>query len=95
MDGPSPVTPEALRAAVAKDMERMIAAVSAAVNSAPDGAWIEASEEPVRDALAVFRQQIYQKALQLKVQAAEAAFPPSGRNIAPVQGPGADQQGHR
>jgi hypothetical protein len=76
MEGRNQVTPEALRAAVAQDVQRMIDEVSAAVGSAPDGQWIEASEERVRDATALFRQQLYEKALQLKAQAAEAAFSP-------------------
>jgi hypothetical protein len=84
MDGPSQVTPEALRAAVAEDIQRMLETVSAAVGQAPDGAWIEASEERVRDALAALRQQIFQKALQLKAQAAEAAFSPSAGKSTPV-----------
>jgi len=37
MDGPSQVTPEALRAAVAEDIQRMLETVSAAVGQAPDG----------------------------------------------------------
>jgi hypothetical protein len=76
MDGPSKVTPEGLRAAVARDFQFLIEEVSAAVSGASDGQWIDASEERVRDATALFRQQLYQKALQLKAQAAEAAFPP-------------------
>lgn len=84
MDGPSKVTPEALRAAMEQDLRRLIEAVSGAVSGAPDGQWIEASEERVRDATALFRQQLYAKALQLKAQAAEAAFPPGGGNRASV-----------
>jgi hypothetical protein len=84
MDGPSKVTPEALRAAVARDFQCLIEEVSAAVSGASDGQWIEASEERVRDATALFRQQLYQKALPLKAQAAEAAFPPGGGNRAAV-----------
>jgi hypothetical protein len=84
MDGPSQVTPEALQVAVAQDVQQMLEAVSVAVSHAPDGAWIEASEERVRDALAALRQQVFQKALQLKAQAAEAAFPPYAGNRAPV-----------
>ena len=84
MDGPSQVTPEALGAAVAEDIQRMRETVSAAVGQTPDGAWIEASEERVRDALAALRQQVFHKALQLKAQAAEAAFPPSAGNRTPV-----------
>lgn len=76
MDGRNQVTPEALRAAVAEDVQRMIDEVSAAVGHAPDGQWIEASEERVRNAMAELRRQVFQKSLQLKAQAAEAAFSP-------------------
>jgi hypothetical protein len=76
MDGRNQVTPEALRAAVAQDVQRMIDEVSAAVGNAPDGRWIAASEERVRNAMAELRRQVFQKSLQLKAQAAEAAFSP-------------------
>jgi hypothetical protein len=51
--------------------------VAAAVNHAPAGQVINASEEQVRDLLADFRQATYQTALQLRSDAAQAAFPPS------------------
>jgi hypothetical protein len=38
---------------------------------------IRDSEEKSRDALDRFRQVAYEKAIQMKVNAAEAAFPPS------------------
>ncbi len=38
---------------------------------------IRDSEEKARDALDRFRQVAYEKAIQMKVNAAEAAFPPS------------------
>ena len=51
--------------------------VAAAVNHAPAGQIINASEEKVRDLLADFRLATYQVALQLRTDAAQAAFPPS------------------
>jgi hypothetical protein len=93
MEGRNQVTPEALRAAVARDFQRVVEEVSAAVSGASDGQWIDASEERVRDATALFRQQLYQKALQLKIEAAQAAFPPGAGKSGAVQGVGADQQG--
>jgi hypothetical protein len=51
--------------------------VTDAVNRAPAGQVINASEEKVRDLLADFRQATYQAALQLRTDAAQAAFPPS------------------
>jgi uncharacterized membrane protein YccC len=62
---------------VREDIEKCLQEVTAAVNQAPEGALIDASEEPVREALARLRQAIYQKAIQMKVDAAEAAFSPS------------------
>ena len=48
-----------------------------AVNQAPAGQVLHASEEKGRDLLADFRQATYQAALQLRPDAAQAAFPPS------------------
>ena len=42
-----------------------------------DGQWLADSEEPVRELSADFRRQAYEKAVQMRVDAAEAAFPPS------------------
>ena len=51
--------------------------VADAVNNAPAGQVINASEEKVRDLLARFRVQTYEAAVQLRLEAAQAAFPPS------------------
>ena len=59
------------------DMEAYLASVIDAVNEAPDGAWIAGSEEQVRDLSADFRRRVFEKAVQMRVDAAEAAFPPS------------------
>ena len=57
--------------------EQLCQDVAAAVNGAPAGQVVNASEEQVRDLLADFRQATYQAALQLRTDAAQAAFPPS------------------
>jgi hypothetical protein len=57
--------------------EQLCQEVAAAVNAAPAGQVINASEEQVRDLLADFRTDTYQTAVQLRLEAAEAAFPPS------------------
>ena len=57
--------------------EQLCQDVAAAVNRAPAGQVINASEEQVRDLLADFRQATYQAALQLRTDAAQAAFSPS------------------
>ena len=56
--------------------EQLCQDVAAAVDQAPAGQVINASEEKVRDLLADFRQATYQAALQLRLDAAQAAFPP-------------------
>ena len=58
--------------------QTMLREVAEAVNKAPDGAWINGSEMQVRDALAVFRRKAYEKALQMRTDAAQAAFSPGG-----------------
>ena len=57
--------------------EKLCQDVAAAVNQAPAGQIINASEEKVRDLLADFRLATYQATLQLRLEAAQAAFPPS------------------
>ena len=78
-----------LEVLVREDIEKCLQEVTAAVNHAPEGAVIDQSEGPVREALARLRQAMYQKAIQMRVDAAEAAFSPSdGRRRRPEkQGP--------
>jgi hypothetical protein len=79
-----------LRATVAADFEVMLKQTADALNAARDGAIIADSEMIVRDALARFRQKVYERAVQLKAdKAAAAAFSPSAQrqgNAAPEQG---------
>lgn len=58
--------------------EETMAQVVEAVSAAPDGHWIDASEERCRDVLGEFRQKAYETALQMKIEATEnnVAFPP-------------------
>ena len=72
--------------------EQLCQDVTAAVNAAPAGAVINQSEEKVRDLLADFRLATYQAALQLRTDAAQAAFPPSA---APADGIASPEQGAR
>jgi hypothetical protein len=67
-----------LRAALAQQFEQLCQDVTAAVNGAAPGRVITDSEEKVRDLLARFRQRAYQAAVQLRLEAAQAASPPSG-----------------
>ncbi len=59
-------------------MEAMIGQVADAINEAPPGQIISGSEEQVRDLFADLRQQAFETGLQMRVNAAEAAFSPSG-----------------
>ncbi len=61
------------------EFERTLTDVADAVDDAPKGRVIRDSEEPAREALDRFRKIAYEKALQLKTNAAEAAFPPSAQ----------------
>jgi hypothetical protein len=61
------------------EAERTVNEVADAVDNAPAGRVIRDSEEPARDALDRFRQVVYEQVLQAKVDAAEAAFPPSAQ----------------
>ena len=70
-------------------MEAQLRRVAQAVNAAPDGAWVNGSEMEVRDLFAGLRQEAYEKALQMRMDAAQAAFSPGG----PSDGPAAGEQG--
>lgn len=63
--------------AMRQKLEAMLGQVADAVNNAPDGSIIAGSECEVRDLFATFRQEAFERAMQMRVDAAEAAFPPS------------------
>jgi len=71
------VSPEEFAGAMRQEMEQYLKEVMEAVNQAPDGEWIAGSEERVRDLSAEMRRRVFEKAVQQRVDAAEAAFPPS------------------
>jgi hypothetical protein len=58
-------------------MEEALGRVADAINDAPPGQIISRSEEPVRNLFADLRQQAFETGLQMRVKAADAAFPPS------------------
>ena len=58
--------------------EELLRGVATAVNEAPNGAWINGSEMAVRDLLGDFRRKAYETALQMRIDAAQAAFSPGG-----------------
>jgi hypothetical protein len=71
------VSAQELKQALVGELDQLAEAMAKALNAAQDGRIIADSEEPVRDAHAVFRQQAFQKALGL-LQAKQEAFSPSG-----------------
>ena len=73
-----------------QEMEACLREVALAVNAAPDGAWINGSEMAVRDVFARMRQRAYETALQMRLDAAQAAFSP-GR---PGDGTASGKQGN-
>jgi hypothetical protein len=77
MDSQPQLSADALLEQLCGKFETLCRHVADAVNQAPAGQVLNASEEKVRDLLATFRQDTYQATMQLRLQAAEAAFPPS------------------
>ena len=58
-------------------MEAVLGQVADAINEATPGQIIAGSEERVRDLFADLRQHAFEQGLQMRVDAAEAAFSPS------------------
>ena len=78
---PTPrVPPEQFVESMKDEIEQYVKEVMEAVNAAPDGEWIAGSEERVRDLSAEMRRRTFEGAVQRRVDAAEAAFPPSARS---------------
>lgn len=73
------VSPESFVSEMRQETEEMLRRVMEAVNKAPDGAWINGSEGEVRDVLGEYRRRVYEKALQMRTDAAEGAFSPGRR----------------
>ena len=73
------ITAKELQLAMEQEFTEMVQEVVEAMNNAKPGSIIADSEEPVRDANAKFKQQIYQKALDL-LQKKQEAFSPSAED---------------
>ena len=71
------VPPQEFAESMKQEMEQYLKEVMEAVNYAADGEWIAGSEEQVRDLSAEMRRRVFEAAVQKRVDAAEAAFPPS------------------
>ncbi len=65
-------------AGMREQLETMLGRVTDAINEARDGEIIAGSERPVFDLFAEFRQKAFEAGLQMRTDAAEAAFSPSG-----------------
>jgi hypothetical protein len=77
---------EAYIQAMRQRVEALLGKVADAVNAAAPGQIITGSEEKVRDLFADLRRQAFEQAVQMRMDAAEAAFPPSeGSRDAPEQ----------
>lgn len=74
------VSPQEFADSMKTEFEEFAKDVMEAVNGAADGEWIAGSEEAVRDLCAKMRQRVFERAVQKRVDAAEAAFPPSARS---------------
>jgi hypothetical protein len=64
-------------AALQPKIAAMLGQVADAINNAPDGYIIADSEEKVRNLFADLRQQAFEMGLQMRIDAAQAAFSPS------------------
>jgi hypothetical protein len=89
---------EALKRKLTDQFQHSLDQAMDAVQRAPDGAWIAASEWEVREVFLKLTAQAFGQILQAKLDAAEpAAFSPCGPSPAPEQGhPGvgrADRRG--
>ena len=82
--GSAAVSPEAFARKMQQRVQEILHGVMEAVNKAPDGAWINASEHPVRDLFADLRREAYETALQMRMDAAQAAFSPGGQSNRPA-----------
>ena len=78
------ITPEQLDAALEREYTALKQKICDAINQAKAGRIIADSEVPVRDAHATFRQQAYQRAIDLLAQqTAKEAFSPSAQPAQP------------
>ena len=85
MDGPNQISAEAYLARMRQTVEDTLRQVAAAVNDAPDGAWINDSEWQVFAAFTARRRAAYEQALQRRADAAASAFSPGGPGERPPQ----------
>jgi hypothetical protein len=78
MECPAKLDVDAFVTKMREEMELKLRRVGELVNAAPDGSWINASEMEVRDVFGELRRTAYETALQMRLDAAQAAFSPGG-----------------
>jgi hypothetical protein len=79
------VSAEEVKQAIVAEVDQLAEAVAQAMNAAHAGHIIADTEEPVHEATAVFREQVYEKAIRL-LQNRQEAFSPSARRTAKQRG---------
>lgn len=72
------VDAQRLKAALGDDIERMVRDVARAVSEAGADDVIGHSEHEVREVLGRFRSTVFERGVQMRADAAEASFSPSG-----------------
>jgi hypothetical protein len=77
MESTPKLSREAYIQAMRQRVETLLGQVADAVNDAAPGRIITGSEEKVRDLFSTLRREAFEQAVQMRVDAAEAAFPPS------------------
>jgi hypothetical protein len=87
---------EAIKRKLKEQFEQSLDEALDAVEQAPDGRWIAASEWQVREIFQKLMSQSYQQMLQAKLDAApQAAFSPSRSRQVKEQGNASDPRAHR
>lgn len=71
------MSPEAFIASMRAKVEQVLKEVAEAVNNAPDGQLINGSEQKVHDLMEQLRTEVYQQAIQQRINETEGAFSPS------------------
>ena len=87
MEGPNQISSAAYLQAMRQGMESALAKVAQAVNDAPDGAWINASEMIVFQEFNDLRRDAYEKALQMRADATASAFSSASTTTASTHAP--------
>jgi len=73
------ISTQQLKEALGGDFDTLLQGVVDTINQAQPGRIIADSEEPVRQAVAVFRRRLYAEAVRLRQQQREPAFSPWAR----------------